>query len=886
MSPRYRIVRLIDRGPMSAVYEGRIVGDAGFERKVALKTFTGTEHDEVDAAHAFIDEARIASCLHHPNIVAVLDFGVMEGAPLQVLEWVDGPSLAHLIRARGALPPEVALHVAIEVAHGLEHAHQAVDEQGQALKIVHRDVSCDNVLISHDGSVKLSDFGIALAEERLVRTRVGVTKGKLDFMAPEQQLGGRVDARADLFSLGCVLHAALTGRSPVHSTEARLAVISGAEVRIDGSLPDDLKTILHKALRTDPRHRYDSATELADHCGEALAKRLRRDARGHLREFLKEETQAASNPGQRLAEQMFVEVVPVERIDSTGIRRFTSVALSPGGDEASRLAALDAPTLTGTGPRSVADVQEGVWSDRTVTKPEVPPAPGRKTRVLRVAPHAALEEVTPRSEVAPIPRDDSPAPPPGTVTAPGGPPQSGLRVGETIQGYRLVREISRTPTAVLFQGQHELLPRASVFKVALAKDAAAAEGLVQEARCLTQLDHPTVVRLLDFGVTSSQQTWICLEWVPGVALDELLRTMGPLDPDRAALMIRQIAMALALAHARGVTHGALSVRQVMLVPGGPEGDLAKVGGWGSQPGTEAKDLLSLGQIFVGALGAAPEGSQRPGPSRDQVWRQLALRLAEPGSGAPLAATEVVRWIDAELAASAPSGAAHRQRTNLMLLGVVLAAGVLLAVLLFWPVPGQDPTGARGVRGASGATGRARPARPAVTPQPLRPPPRDTPSERAPTEPEPEASPPPPRAPPPAVTEPAPRPGLSSAARLSKARRTLQQSLQREGLTSQDLSGPQVQAFVAAVEAQDAAAAQHALRELLPLIKADEAIVRRKLDRAAQALRSASTKLPKEELVRLEDSYLANREAADRTQDWRSVARALTRLEGELKAALR
>src|SRR5688500_13202456 len=225
-SSRYRVLRPIKRGGIAEVLEALISGGHDFERRVVLKQLLPQYVSDEKVVHAFIDEARIVGQLNHPNIVAILDFGMLDDRPFQVLEHVDGLDLEEIMKlAKGRgerFPPAVALHVTVEVSRALEYAHGAVDREGRPMGIVHRDVSPPNVLISWNGDVKLADFGVARAKRRIEETQVGLTKGTFAFMAPEQAKAAGIDPRADLYALGCVLHWLLSGYSPIEKATGRL----------------------------------------------------------------------------------------------------------------------------------------------------------------------------------------------------------------------------------------------------------------------------------------------------------------------------------------------------------------------------------------------------------------------------------------------------------------------------------------------------------------------------------------------------------------------------------------------------------------------------------------------------------------------------------------
>lgn len=286
---KYKLVRRLASGGMGEVWEGALEGSSGFARRVAIKRMMGVE-DVPGWENMFLDEARIASQLHHANIVPVLDFGVEDGKPFQVLELIDGVDawkMAQLAASKGiALPYEVALHLCTEVAHALHYAHNARGGNGRSLRIVHRDVTPDNVLVSWEGDVKLSDFGIAKARDRSHKTQAGVRVGKPSYMAPEQATGGDVDERTDVFMLGCVLQALLTGRSPLAGENKLADLLAGLELEIDPRVPEDIKVIVARAVKRSKSERFTDAGEMASALGTAMHARLTTDPRSALREFL------------------------------------------------------------------------------------------------------------------------------------------------------------------------------------------------------------------------------------------------------------------------------------------------------------------------------------------------------------------------------------------------------------------------------------------------------------------------------------------------------------------------------------------------------------------------------------------------------------------------
>ncbi|MGE0789009.1 MAG: serine/threonine-protein kinase [Sandaracinaceae bacterium] len=209
---RYERLGEIARGGMASVHLGRVRAAGGFERIVAIKCCHPHLSGDPEFVAMFLDEARIAASIHHPNVVATLDVGT-EGAVLyHVMEYIEGQRLADVLKLEAAAPVPIVARMMIDVLHGLHAAHEIVDPSGLPLDVVHRDVSPQNVMVGTDGSSRIMDFGIARAAARTTVTEQGVVKGKFAYMSPEQLMGQPVDRRCDVFAAGVVLWEALTGR--------------------------------------------------------------------------------------------------------------------------------------------------------------------------------------------------------------------------------------------------------------------------------------------------------------------------------------------------------------------------------------------------------------------------------------------------------------------------------------------------------------------------------------------------------------------------------------------------------------------------------------------------------------------------------------------------
>jgi serine/threonine protein kinase len=269
----YRLVHQIAVGGMAEIYLAKTRGIAGFEKYVALKMIHPNFSQDEQFIEMLIDEAKISVQLQHANIAQTFDLGRVEQFYYITMEYVDGADLYKLLRRaaeRGmSMPVDVAAFIAKEMANGLDYAHRRRDLAGQALGIVHRDVSPQNVLISHAGEVKLVDFGIAKATMKARQTAVGVIKGKYYYMSPEQAWGDRVDHRTDIFSTGVCLYEALTGRM-MHQEEdlqKLLQLVRRAEIPSPTTrrrdVPPQLERIVMRALAKEREERYQSAGDMA-----------------------------------------------------------------------------------------------------------------------------------------------------------------------------------------------------------------------------------------------------------------------------------------------------------------------------------------------------------------------------------------------------------------------------------------------------------------------------------------------------------------------------------------------------------------------------------------------------------------------------------------------
>lgn len=293
---KYLLLEKIGSGGMAELYRGKIVGVQGFEKLIAIKKILPHLSDEQDLVSSFIDEAKLAALLHHQNIVHIYDFGVIDDSYFIAMEFLLGKDLGVITRkAKQKMQPlslEYALFIASRVCNGLEYAHKLKDFQGRHLNIIHRDVSPQNIFVTYEGDVKVVDFGIAKAATQSTKTQVGMIKGKVAYMSPEQAEGKTIDHRSDIFSAGIILYEMITGhRLFTGDTLKILSKVREAEFEPLEEVIKDLQPkvydVLHLALAKEPDQRYQSAGEMVTDLEECLYRlSMRPSARG-LSQYMK-----------------------------------------------------------------------------------------------------------------------------------------------------------------------------------------------------------------------------------------------------------------------------------------------------------------------------------------------------------------------------------------------------------------------------------------------------------------------------------------------------------------------------------------------------------------------------------------------------------------------
>ncbi len=305
---KYTLLERIAVGGMAEVFLAVQSGLQGFEKYLAIKRIRPHLCGEESFLRMFLDEAKLAAQLQHPNVVQIFDLGRIGDAYFIAMEYISGRDMSRVVPRAEKLgilfPIEYALSVAASVLDGLSYAHGKTDAMGDPLNIVHRDVTPENIMVGWNGNVKILDFGIAKAANQSDQTRAGEIKGKLSYMSPEQAMGKTLDARSDVFSLGVVLYEWITGYR-MFTGENEMAILKSI---IDGKIyppsyfreevPEELEEILMKALAKDRDERFQSARDMQYDILQFLARQEFTPSNAHTANFM---------------QQMFAEEIAAER---------------------------------------------------------------------------------------------------------------------------------------------------------------------------------------------------------------------------------------------------------------------------------------------------------------------------------------------------------------------------------------------------------------------------------------------------------------------------------------------------------------------------------------------------------------------------------------------
>jgi serine/threonine protein kinase len=444
---KYEILRKLAVGGMAEIFLARASGLPGFEKMVVVKRILPQLAVMRDFVEMFLDEARIAATLQHANVVQVYDVGVVDQSYFMAMEYLHGEDvrciMSTLLGQGKKLPIEHAINIMIGACAGLHYAHEKIGFDGRKLEIVHRDMSPQNVIVTYDGGVKVLDFGIAKASNRVAETRAQTLKGKIPYMSPEQCRGERLDRRSDIFALGIMLYEISVGRRLYKGRsdfEVLKQIVEGRIApprELDPAYPPALEAIVMKALEKSPAARFQTARELqvaletlsrqehlylsqlslAQFMEQVFGQRIEawREAQSKgksLGEHLEERVIEALEPGEFTdeTEALLPAELKVEQKEGAEFLKAIARTAEPAGRRTRRYALMGILSLLAAGGAGLA-----AWGVGRALAPKAPiaaPPPVAAPVVAVAPPPVAPQPVVPSPVVvAPSPSAPPPAPP-------------------------------------------------------------------------------------------------------------------------------------------------------------------------------------------------------------------------------------------------------------------------------------------------------------------------------------------------------------------------------------------------------------------------------------------------------------------------------------------
>jgi serine/threonine-protein kinase len=465
----YDLLYRLGTGGMGNVYLARRRNESGLQRLFAVKVMHAVLSADAEFANMFLDEAHIASQLHHINVVGIVDLGRYEGRLFLVMDYVEGPTLAHLMSATAATAarhPALVCSIVIDMLHGLHAAHSLINEDGERLELVHRDVSPSNILVGTDGVARLTDFGIAKARMRRTSTSPGIRKGKLSYSAPEQITNpGSEDARVDVFAAGVVLWNALTGSRLFgggNEASVILSVISRPippPSQMGLRPPTCLDRVCLRALSRDPAHRYPSAAEMAED--------LRRVTRAN--DMVVGPEHASAWVAQQFGEEL--------------VRRRAAIRESAATDAGSLAAAARSPALAARSPAPDRDdeyVEISVSSGDAGSTALQPRPRARRSLALGALSLAVCMTAAGAGFMAYSHDANEPARPSAVAPAPESPPPQEISAPQVAEAIPVVTSIVAPAANVVMEPSAP--PATAVVDAVQPGAARVPESVVQEAR--------------------------------------------------------------------------------------------------------------------------------------------------------------------------------------------------------------------------------------------------------------------------------------------------------------------------------------------------------------------------------------------------------------------
>jgi serine/threonine protein kinase len=425
---RYQLLKKLATGGMAQIYLARQVGPEGFEKLLVLKRILPHLAENQDFITMFLDEARVAARLNHPNVVQIFDLGAQDASYFIAMEYIHGDDARRLAkqaeRQGSPIPLALICRIIIEACAGLDYAHKKVDQSGRPLNIVHRDISPQNILVSFEGGVKIVDFGIAKAADQATVTRSGVLKGKYSYMSPEQAAGAPIDHRTDIFALGVVLYELLTGTRLFKRANDILTLNAVTDCRVappstvKAGVPVELDAIVMKALAKDRTQRYAEAKHFGAVLEAWLLENRLPSSTAHLAEYLHalyaERLAREAEEGRLLIESLDASRSEEQQAEAgpapeTDPRRTRSQRTTQGPSPIAR--ARTVPSQSLLRPRQTADLP----SRPAVAQPQPETVVLPPRQAVELPPREAVALAARAAALGPLGAGDSTLTDPGTV---------------------------------------------------------------------------------------------------------------------------------------------------------------------------------------------------------------------------------------------------------------------------------------------------------------------------------------------------------------------------------------------------------------------------------------------------------------------------------------
>ncbi|RMH40155.1 MAG: serine/threonine protein kinase [Deltaproteobacteria bacterium] len=626
---KYHLLGPLAQGGMGALYLA-ITGDRGLERLTVIKTVLPHLADKEYVAR-FRDEAKVVVKLSHSNLIPVFDAGQVDGELFLAMDFVEGKDLRAVwnrcAKKQVAFPVDIAVYIVKELARGLHYAHSFRD-----LKLVHRDVSPPNVLISFEGEVKLTDFGLASSTLKVEKTAPGIIYGKVAYMSPEQARGEELDGRSDLYAAGIILWELLTGRQlfPPSKDQPKDLVARAKDPQVPPPsakaprVPPELDAICAKALAPNREDRYPTGEAFREALQAWLAKAAPTTDASRLSAFVKD-LFAEDLDKDRAARQRLIEEA----------RRRARMTLPPTAElrrlleeEGSKQHAFTDASAPGDRPSGTMPMVGRRAEDRGVPRDrrrgdrrrgavDVPaPGPGGKTVPRPDTASGALALSEQRVEDA-VAEDDPRA-----------------FIGQVIDGrYRVLELIGEGGMGRVYLAEHVEIGRRVALKIlhpVYSRLPELVERFRREARAASRIGHPHIVDVTDSGTTQDGSVYFVMEYLEGVELASVIDREGALDTARALHIAGQICRALAAAHNAGIIHRDLKPENVFLTVREGTSDFVKVLDFGIAKSAEAEEARNSRLTHPGMAMGTPEymapeqAAGRPADARTDVYAVGAI----------------------------------------------------------------------------------------------------------------------------------------------------------------------------------------------------------------------------------------------------------------------